>query len=149
MFMFVRFCWQQDQWENLRLTRVIPFLEDPMNNDSTFFEPLSKPREKPGPSQLHFKHNNVSDPLFPLNMTATTASHSVWPLSQCSFGTTCSAESQSAEECVILFECCLRHLFVCHILQSIQDWYVPILVSTILVFNPYKVPFPNAWFILT
>ncbi len=30
MFMFVGFGWQQDQWENLRLTRVISFLEDPM-----------------------------------------------------------------------------------------------------------------------
>lgn len=49
---------------------------NPGSNDSTF-EPLSKPCEKLGPSQQNFKHENVSDPSFPLNMTETTANHSV------------------------------------------------------------------------
>lgn len=82
---------------------------NPGSNDSTF-EPLSKPCEKLGPSQQNFKHDNVSDPSFPLNMTETTANHSVWPWSKCFFGTTCFAEVSLQEECVILFACCLRHL---------------------------------------
>lgn len=66
--------------------------------------------EKLGPSQQNFKHDNVSDPSFPLNMTETTANHSVWPWSKCFFGTTCFAEVSLQEECVILLACCLRHL---------------------------------------